>query len=179
MPATDVQVVAIGHKGARSLVRFQLVPEVVPGAGSSQTAQGATAPVKPLALPDVKFGNYRALVIGNNKYADLAVLETAENDARAVADLLAKRYGFKTTLLLNANRYQMLSALNKLREELTDDDNLLIYYAGHGALDRVNQRGFWLPVDAEESSPAKLDLQHPDHRHVERHGGAQDLRDRR
>ncbi|MBM3491584.1 MAG: peptidase C14 [Alphaproteobacteria bacterium] len=148
-PQTDVAVVAIGARGARAQVRFQLVPE---GGENPVTQAGASA--KPLKLPDVKFGNFRALVIGNNKYASLAELETAENDARAVAELLGDRYGFKATLLLNASRYQMLSALNKLREELSEDDNLLIYYAGHGALDRVNQRGFWLPVDAEESSPA-------------------------
>jgi hypothetical protein len=48
----------------------------------------------------------------------------------------------------------MLSALNALRASLTEDDNLLVYYAGHGQLDRVNQRGHWLPIDAEPESPA-------------------------
>jgi hypothetical protein len=57
-------------------------------------------------------------------------------------------------LLLNANRYQILSALNTLRERLTDEDNLLIYYAGHGELDRRNQEGHWLPIDAEPNSSA-------------------------
>jgi len=33
-------------------------------------------------------------------------------------------------------------------------DNLLIYYAGHGELDRVNLRGHWLPVDAELTNTA-------------------------
>jgi uncharacterized caspase-like protein len=71
-----------------------------------------------------------------------------------VADELTKRYGFKTHLLLNANRYQILSELNKLRAELNDKDNLLIYYAGHGELDKANLRGHWLPVDAEPSNDA-------------------------
>jgi Caspase domain len=78
----------------------------------------------------------------------------AVNDATAVADILNKKYGFKTTLLLNANRYQILSALSTLRGQLSEKDNLLIYYAGHGELDKVNQRGHWLPVDAEPTSPA-------------------------
>jgi hypothetical protein len=55
---------------------------------------------------------------------------------------------------LNASRYDILSALNTLREQLTDKDNLLIYYAGHGQLDQLNQRGHWLPVDAEPVSSA-------------------------
>jgi predicted nucleic acid-binding Zn-ribbon protein len=104
--------------------------------------------------PDFSFGRYHALIIGNNRYQHLARLETAVADAQAVEDVLRRRYGFKTTLLLNADRYQLLSALNKLREELTPDDNLLIYYAGHGELDRVNSRGYWLPVDAETNSSA-------------------------
>ena len=55
---------------------------------------------------------------------------------------------------MNATRYDILAALNELREKLTDKDNLLIYYAGHGELDERNQRGHWLPVDAEPNSTA-------------------------
>ncbi len=65
-----------------------------------------------------------------------------------------RRYGFRTTVLQNADRYQILSALNTLRESLTAKDNLLVFYAGHGELDEVNQRGHWLPVDAERDSTA-------------------------
>jgi hypothetical protein len=41
-----------------------------------------------------------------------------------------------------------------LRQELTPSDRLLIYYAGHGELDEVNHRGYWLPVDAERENTA-------------------------
>jgi len=37
---------------------------------------------------------------------------------------------------------------------LTEDDNLLIYYAGHGELDKVNMRGHWLPIDADSDNTA-------------------------
>ena len=106
------------------------------------------------AVSDISFGTFHALVMGNNDYAHLPKLKTAVGDAEAVATLLRKRYGFKTTVLVNADRYAMLSTLNKFRAELTEDDNLLIYYAGHGELDRVNDRGHWLPVDAEPDSTA-------------------------
>jgi uncharacterized caspase-like protein len=106
------------------------------------------------ALPNVNFGTYHALIIGNNHYQSLPALDTAKNDARAVDALLRKRYGFKTTVLIDATRYQILSALNELRKTLTKRDNLLIYYAGHGDLDKVNLRGQWLPVDAEADSSA-------------------------
>jgi uncharacterized caspase-like protein len=42
----------------------------------------------------------------------------------------------------------MLSALNDLREKLTEQDNLLVYFAGHGEIDAARQ-GYWLPVDAQ------------------------------
>ncbi len=102
----------------------------------------------------LRLGRYHALVIGNNRYTRLSDLETAVNDARAVERLLRERYGFQTRLLLDASRYDILSALNALRERLTADDNLLIYYAGHGELDTLNDRGYWLPVDAEHGSSA-------------------------
>lgn len=42
-----------------------------------------------------------------------------------------------------------------LRKSLTEDDNLLIYYAGHGTLDETNDRGHWLPKDAKEDDTTK------------------------
>lgn len=97
----------------------------------------------------VNLGNYHALIIGNDEYRTLPGLKTAVNDATAVAQVLGSQYGFKTQLLTNATRYDILQALNNLRETLGEHDNLLIYYAGHGELDDVNDRGYWLPVDAE------------------------------
>lgn len=118
------------------------------------TALGEAVPVRltPLAMPadgKFNFGNYRALVIGNDHYRSVTGLKTAVNDAKTVADLLAKEYGFKVTLLLDATRNQMLDAFDELRRTLTDRDNVLIYYAGHGYLDADSDRGFWLPVDAD------------------------------
>jgi hypothetical protein len=45
----------------------------------------------------------------------------------------------------------MLQALNTLNQVLKADDNLLIYYAGHGTRMRANnlQAGYWLPVNAD------------------------------
>jgi uncharacterized caspase-like protein len=94
------------------------------------------------------------LVIGDIDYRLLPRLKTAVNDAKEIARILRDQYGFHVTLLLNATRYEILSALNDLRQNLTEKDNLLIYYAGHGELDTVNQRGYWLPVDAEPNSSA-------------------------
>jgi uncharacterized protein YgiM (DUF1202 family) len=71
------------------------------------------------------------------------------SDASAVAEVLRLKYGFEVQLLINATRQQILKAMNQYRANLTEQDNLLIYYAGHGYLDRESNTGFWQPVDAE------------------------------
>ena len=103
---------------------------------------------------DLHFGQYHALVIGNNDYADLAKLKTAVNDAKGVAEVLERDYGFAVQLLLNATRSDVLRALSQLRGELGPNDNLLVYYAGPGVLDEYAEQGYWLPVDAERDNPA-------------------------
>jgi uncharacterized caspase-like protein len=92
------------------------------------------------------------LIIGNNTYTQWPSLRTAEMDARETADLLKGKYGFKTRVLVNAGRYAILQALNELRAQLTEKDNLLIYYAGHGYLDEKINRAYWIPVDGQLDS---------------------------
>ena len=106
------------------------------------------------ATPDIDFGRYHALVIGINDYKNLPRLQTAVNDATAVADVLRQRYGFEVSLLLNPGRSDVIRALDELRGELTERDNLLVYYAGHGVLDVEADEGFWMSVDAEEGTRA-------------------------
>lgn len=147
---TPVSIVAVDRQGKRGETRF-----VLRGAAATPAAPVARRPTSDRELAaGVEFGSYHALVIGNNEYRSLPDLTSPMNDATALAKLLEQRYGFRTTLLLDADRYQILSALNTLRERLTSTDNLLVYFAGHGELDEVNQRAYWLPVDAERSSTA-------------------------
>ena len=129
-----------------SLLADQVEPVVVEA--PAQVVQAVLAP------PDMDFGRYHALVIGANDYRNLPKLETAVNDASAVADVLRQRYGFTVTLLLNPTRADVVRALDRLRGELTPRDNLLVYYAGHGFLDVEADTGYWQPVDAEEGTRA-------------------------
>ncbi len=145
-----VRIVAIDTHGRRSTVEFVLARVQQRAA----TPAGAPQVGLPRSGAATSFGNYHALVIGNNDYKLLRPLKTAVADAREVARLLEQDYGFQVRLLVNATRYDMLAALNTMRETLTDKDNLLIYYAGHGELDDRNQRGHWLPIDAEPNSTA-------------------------
>ncbi len=150
---TPVRVVAIDKIGNRASLdfTFSLGKAIKTDQGRSTHAEKQPA-AKSWKSHD--FGNYHALIIGNSKYQKLPLLDTPLNDAREVEKVLKEKYGFKTKLLINGNRYQILSELNKLRGQLTEKDNLLIYYAGHGELDKVNMRGHWLPVDADADNTA-------------------------
>jgi hypothetical protein len=105
------------------------------GPGAGQGAPTAGAP-------------YYALVIGNDDYAHLPKLTTAAADARSVADVLRESYGFRTELLVNASRSQIVAALSAYGRESGADASLLVYYAGHGYRDGKADRAYWLPVDA-------------------------------
>jgi len=72
-------------------------------------------PLLAQAATQDEYGRYHALVIGNNDYAHLPNLETAISDAAATAELLQSKYGFEVTLLLNADRGRILTAVNRLR----------------------------------------------------------------
>ncbi|HET9492086.1 MAG TPA: caspase family protein [Methylomirabilota bacterium] len=148
-PSERVRIVAVDRAGLKAVLEF-----VVANRATSPAPDGRRDRIGRPRPPKIAVGNYRALVIGNNEYRHLRKLKTAVNDAREVARVLESQYGFEVTLLLNADRYQTLSTLNQIRERLTDKDNFLIYYAGHGELDQRNQRGHWLPVDAEPNSSA-------------------------
>lgn len=150
---TPVNVAAIDRNGSRASLDFLLSLEGVQQS-SHQNLDDKAPPKNDRLWENIKFGNYYALIIGNNRYQKIPSLDTPINDARKIDQVLQKKYGFKTQLLIDANRYQILSAMNKLREQLTDNDNLVIYYAGHGELDQVNMRGHWLPVDADADNNA-------------------------
>jgi len=135
----SLQIAAIDNRNQRATLR------IIVAAGSRGEAQLSSQ--NPLAEG---FGRYYALVIGNDKYLYWTPLENAVNDARAVAQLLKQHYDFEVTELYNAERSAILSTINNLRKQLTEKDNLLIYYAGHGHLVEELDEGYWIPVDARQ-----------------------------
>ena len=122
-------------------------------AGTPAAAAGAAASIRQANVPrELKIGQFYGLIIGNERYQNLPTLETPIADAKAVDEVLRTRYGFKTKVLTNASRADILTAINDYRQMLKSDDSLLIYYAGHGELDKQNLRGYWLPVNAQRDN---------------------------
>lgn len=96
-----------------------------------------------------RVGRYHALVIGNDQYRQWTPLRTAIADAEAMSKVLHERYGFRVTMLKDADRKQILKTLNDYRKTLSDQDHLLVYYAGHGFLEPEIDRGYWIPVEGD------------------------------
>lgn len=113
------------------------------------------------------YGRFYAVVIGESAYRLREPLPTPVNDARAVAQTLQRDYGYEVTKLENATAPAILGAIRATAARMTPQDNLLVFYAGHGEL--RNDKGYWLPVDADFEmtnwiSPALLEdalLDHP------------------
>lgn len=115
---------------------------------ASSTEPAIVAPIK---TKSGDFGRYFALVIGDQAYQKIDPLQTPLSDTSAVANVLEKKYGFAVTQLQDADNITIMEAINNLNSVLTENDNLLIYYAGHGS--RVKggtyETGYWLPVNAD------------------------------
>ena len=139
--SAKVQILAVDQRGKATDMEFQLRPDE-----TAETLNAAKPPSREA------FGQYHALVIGDVDYQHLPRLNTAVQDAQRLALILREKYDFKVRLLLNATRFDILSALNEFRKQLTDKDNFLLFFAGHGELVAQNQRGYWLPVDADPDS---------------------------
>jgi uncharacterized protein len=101
----------------------------------------------------MKFGRFYAIVIGNQNYQNpkLENLDTPKHDAERVYDILAEKYGFTVTRLDDANDIDILKTINDLNQVVKPEDNVLIYYAGHGArlASQKAENGYWLPVNAD------------------------------
>jgi hypothetical protein len=100
-------------------------------------------------------GNNYLLVIGIDRYPHLPRLLNAVKDAREVANVLVEKYQFDSKRLFTlfdeqATQNAIIEQLKALAKSLTDNDNLLIYFAGHGEYDEVVDVGFWIPVDGRQ-----------------------------
>ena len=116
----------------------------------------ATIGESPILDPkSLGLGQNYALIIGNSNYRS-GHLNTAEKDADGVEAVLVDQYGYKREhihTLHSATRKEMIGALYDIVKQVGDQDNLLIYYAGHGDLE--GGHSYWLPIDADEKNPSE------------------------
>jgi hypothetical protein len=102
---------------------------------------------------------YYGLIIGIDKYADPNIpdLDNPVKDAEKLSRTLIGNFTFdqeNVKVLKNPKRGEIINELDQLRRKVTQDDNLLIFYAGHGYWDQDGGIGYWLPSDATRESTA-------------------------
>lgn len=103
------------------------------------------------------YDSSRALVIGINEYQNASPLGYAVNDAKEIKDILVGELGFESENVIyltdnDATKSNILkSFLSFTSEDVTVDDRLLIFFAGHGHT-RTGFRGevgYLVPYDAD------------------------------
>lgn len=82
-------------------------------------------------------GKQYALVVGTNNYkgSGWKKLPNAINDARAVSDMLSQGYGFEVQLLEDKPMDSIYKAIAEYYKNLQPNDQLVIYFAGHGDME--------------------------------------------
>lgn len=98
--------------------------------------------------------NFHAILIACSRYTQFPSLPSTIGEADAFASVLQSKYGFSNTNIhkvYNNTPDEIKKALS-LASNLGENDNLIIYYAGHGTSETLpdgKKEGFWVPAYAE------------------------------
>jgi len=100
-------------------------------------------------------GKNYLLLIGVNQYQHWSPLNNAVKDCQDIASVLTRHYQFEPEEVIQlfnnkATRENILETFESLQDIITENDNLLIYYAGHGYYDEGSRLGYWVPVNARQ-----------------------------
>jgi WD40 repeat protein len=115
------------------------------------------APAEGSLVSGKQKGAYYALLIGINEYLnpEISDLDHPISDAESLFNVLSSRYTFEKEnmiLLRNPTQAEIITTLDELSRKLTPEDNLLIFYAGHGYWDEKGRVGYWFPSDASRNT---------------------------
>jgi Caspase domain len=107
-------------------------------------APGGIAVTTPILIPH----NY-ALIFATDDYAHWPKLTNPISDADAVSQTLTSLYGFQVEEVRNATDDQVLAKLTEyLHRKFEPQDQLLIFFSGHGYFDADLGKGFLVPANA-------------------------------
>lgn len=92
--------------------------------------------------------------IGINEYEHFSNLNNAVKDVKDVLILLQDQYDLDTERVITlfdeeATRDNIIDKLDDLVELVGPDDKLLLYYSGHGSLNKKTNLAYWIPQDAK------------------------------
>ncbi len=95
-------------------------------------------------------GTNYLLTIGIDQYQHWKPLKNAVKDATDFANLLKQSYQFEEENITqvfneNATEKNILRTLKSFVSNITADDNIIIYFSGHGHYDEELEEGYWVP----------------------------------
>ena len=98
--------------------------------------------------------NDYALVFGTDEYDEWNNLSNPVFDATTVAEELEEMYGFEVDLVLNPTKAIIEQKIYSLYERsYMENDQVLIFYAGHGQFNELTKQGYLVPKDGKLSDP--------------------------
>jgi hypothetical protein len=109
-----------------------------------------------------KAPEYHAILIAEEDYKDSSIpdLENPVKDATELKSILESNYTFNSKniqTLYNKSREEIMQAIVQKSNTLTENDNLIIFYAGHGIAekDRFGDiDGYWIPSSGKKGQLA-------------------------
>jgi len=103
-------------------------------------------------VKNADLGRYYALLIANQHYDQMEDLNSPASDVTRAKRILEEKYGFTVLVVQDGDNVAVMQAINDLNEIVEENDNLLIFYAGHGTRLSSGKReaGYWLPSNAEK-----------------------------
>ena len=108
-------------------------------------------------IPSTNVSNNRTFVviIGNEKYSQVANVPYAERDAKVFAEYCRKTLGVPDKNVRTygnatyAGFVQAINDIKKIAEAYNGDLSVVFYYAGHGVPNEQSKDAYLLPVDAD------------------------------
>lgn len=107
-----------------------------------------------MAYSSITSAERLALVIGNDDYNSIPVLQKAVADSEAMAEVLTKA-DFKVTALKNATYREIVKAVDKFSRAIKPDDQAVFFFAGHGV--QLKTGNYILPVDVDAENESMVE----------------------
>jgi hypothetical protein len=103
---------------------------------------------------------FHAILIAEKDYNDASIpdLQNPVKDAKELKSILQNNYTFSAKnidTLFNSSREDIMSAIIQKCNSLSENDNLLIFYAGHGIAEKDkfgDVDGYWIPSSAKKGN---------------------------
>jgi hypothetical protein len=140
--ATDIIVAATDKKGINSSVTFHISGKV-------------EAKVNPDDIAPISDNEtFHAIFIANTDYTGnkWPALKTTIPEARNIIKMLEDKYNFNPAnvdTVFNKSRNEILTIVKDRLDKLTDNDNLVLFYGGHGYFVESTNMAYWVPINAD------------------------------